>query len=72
MAIYHLRFGVVQRSKGQSVMAVAADRAHVRLHDRRLGRLQASVPVKRGTMLILSKVLPLDGAPARRHNREKP
>jgi len=36
MAIYHLRFGVVQRSKGQSVVAVAADRARVRLHDQRL------------------------------------
>ncbi len=37
MAVYHLRFAVVQRSKGQSVVTVAADRARMRLHDRRLG-----------------------------------
>ena len=49
MAIYHLRFGLVQRSKGQSVVAVAADRARVRLHDKRLDRMQAPLPDKRGT-----------------------
>jgi len=70
MAIYHFRLGVVQRSKGQSVVAVAADRARVRLHDRRLGRTQVPLPAKRGTMPILSKVLLPDGAPARWHDRE--
>ena len=70
MAIYHLRFGLVQRSKGQSAMAVAAGRARVRLHDRRLDRTQAPLPAKRGTMPILSKVLLPDGAPDRWHNRE--
>ena len=70
MAIYHLRFGVVQRSKGQSAVAVAADRARVRLHDRRLDCVQAPLPAKRGIMPILSKVLLPDGAPARWHNRE--
>ncbi len=70
MAIYHLRFGLVQRSKGQSVVAVAADRARVRLHDRRLDRIQAPLPAKRGSMPILSKVLLPDGAPDRWHNRE--
>ena len=70
MAIYHLRFGVVQRAKGQSAVAVAADRARVRLHDRRLDRMQAPLPAKHGTMPILSKVLLPDGAPARWHNRE--
>ena len=70
MAIYHLRFGVVQRSKGQSVVAVAADRARVRLHDQRLDRMQAPLPAKRGTMPILSKVLLPDGAPDRWHSRE--
>jgi len=70
MAIYHLRFSLVQRSKGQSVVAVAADRARVRLHDRRLGRMQAPLPAKRGSMPILSKVLLPDGAPVRWHDRE--
>ena len=70
MAIYHLRFGLVQRAKGQSAVAVAADRARVRLHDQRLDRMQAPLPAKRGTMPILSKVLLPDGAPARWHNRE--
>jgi ATP-dependent exoDNAse (exonuclease V) alpha subunit len=70
MATYHLRFGLVQRAKGQSAVAVAADRARVRLHDRRLDRMQAPLPAKRGTMPILSKVLLPDGAPTRWHNRE--
>ena len=70
MAIYHLRFGLVQRSKGQSAVAVAADRARVRLHDRRLNRMQAPLPAQRGTMPILSKVLLPDGAPVRWHDRE--
>lgn len=70
MAIYHLRFGVVQRSKGQSAVAVAADCTRVRLYDRRLDRMQAPLPAKRGTLPILSKVLLPDGAPARWHNRE--
>lgn len=70
MAIYHLRFGLVQRAKGQSAVAVAADRARVRLHDRRLDRMQTPLPAKRGTMPILSKVLLPDGAPTRWHNRE--
>ena len=70
MAIYHLRFGLVQRAKGQSVVAVAADRARVRLHDRRLDRIQAPLPAKRGTVPILSKVLLPDGAPERWHDRE--
>jgi len=70
MAIYHFRLGLVQRSKGQSAVAVAADRARVRLHDRRLDRMQAPLPAKRDTMPILSKVLLPDGAPARWHERE--
>jgi len=70
MAIYHFRLGLVQRSKGQSAVAVAADRARVRLHDRRLGRMQAPLPAKSGTMPILSKVLLPDGAPDRWHDRE--
>ena len=65
---------MVQRSTGQGVVAFAADRAHararVRLHDRRLDRMQAPLPAKRGTMPILSKVLLPDGAPACWHNRE--
>ena len=70
MAIYHLWFAVVQRSKGRSVVAVAADRARVRLHDRRLDRMQAPLPAKRGTMPLLSKVLLPDGAPDRWHNHK--
>jgi len=70
MAIYHLRFGLVQRAKGQSAVAVAADRARVRLHNRRLDCVQAPLPAKRGTVPILSEVLLPDGAPARWHDRE--
>ena len=70
MAIYPLRFATVQRSMRQSVVAVAADRARVRLHDRRLDRMQAPLPAKRGTMPILSKVLLPGRAPARWHDRE--
>lgn len=70
MAIYPLRFATVQRSMRQSVVAVAADRARVRLHDRRLDRMQAPLHAKRGTMPILSKVLLPDGAPTRWHDRE--
>ncbi len=70
MAIYHLRFGVVQRSKGQSVVAVAADRARVRLHDQRLDRMQVPLPAKRGSLPILSELLLPEGAPARWRNRE--
>ncbi len=70
MAIYHLRFSVVQRSKGQSVVAVAADRARVRLHDQRLDRMQAPLPAKRGSLPVLSELLLPDGVPARWRNRE--
>ena len=70
MAIYHLRFGLVQRSKGQSAVTVAADRARVRLHDKRLDRMQAPLPAKRGRVPILSKVLLPDGAPERWHDRD--
>ena len=64
MAIYHLRLGVVQRSKGQSAVAVAADRARVRLHDERLDRAVAPLPAKRGTAPLHSEVLLPEGAPA--------
>jgi hypothetical protein len=57
MAIYHLRLGMVQRSRGQSVVAVAADRARVRLHDSRLDRTFATLPAKCSTQPILSEVL---------------
>ncbi len=69
MAIYHLRLGVVQRSKGQSAVAVAADRARVRLHDERLGRMMAPLPAKRGTAPVFSAVLLPAGAPERFRDR---
>jgi len=69
MAIYHLRLGMVQRSKGQSVVAVAADRARVRLHDERLDRVMAPLPAKRGTAPVFSEVLLPDGAPERFRDR---
>lgn len=69
MAIYHLRLSMVQRSKGQSVVAVAADRARVRLHDERLGRIAAPLPAKRGTAPVFSEVLLPDGAPERFRDR---
>lgn len=65
MAIYHLHLGMVQRSKGQSVVAVAADRARVRLRDERLDRVMAPLPAKRGTAPVFSAVLLPAGAPER-------
>ena len=46
MAIYHLRLGMVQRSRGRNVVAVAvaADRARVRLHDCRVDQTFAPLP----------------------------
>jgi len=70
MAIYHLRLGMVQRSKGQSAVAVAADRARVRLHDERLDQTMAPLPAKRGTVPAFSEVLLPDGAPERFRDRE--
>ena len=70
MAIYHLRLGMVQRSKGQSAVAVAADRARVRLHDERLDQMMAPLPAKRGTVPAFSEVLLPDGAPERFRDRE--
>ena len=69
MAIYHLRLSVVRRSKGQSAVAVAADRARVRLHDERLGRIMAPLPAKRGTAPVFSAVLVPAGAPERFRDR---
>ncbi len=69
MAIYHLRLGMVQRSKGQSVVAVAADRARVRLRDERLDQIMAPLPAKRGTAPVFSEVLLPDGAPERFRDR---
>jgi ATP-dependent exoDNAse (exonuclease V) alpha subunit len=69
MAIYHLRLGMVQRSKGQSVVAVAADRARVWLRDERLDQVMAPLPAKRGTAPVFSEVLLPDGAPERFRDR---
>ena len=69
MAIYHLHLGMVQRSKGQSVVAVAADRARVRLHDERLDQAMVPLPAKRGTAPVFSAVLLPDGAPAAYRDR---
>ncbi len=69
MAIYHLRLGMVQRSKGQSAVAVAADRARVRLHDERLDQTMTPLPAKRGTVPVYSEVLLPDGAPERFRDR---
>ena len=71
MAIYHLTLGMVQRSKGQSAVAVAADRARARLHDRRLDHVHAPWPHKRGgSAPVLSEVLLPAGAPERWRDRE--
>ena len=69
MAIYHLWLGVVQRSKGQSVVAIAADRARVRLHDTRLDRVVTPLPAKRGAVTLHSEVLLPEGAPAAYQDR---
>lgn len=61
---------MVQRSKGQSAVAVAADRAHVRLFDRRLARSCQPLPQKRGSIPILCEVLLPEGAPVRWRERE--
>ncbi len=70
MAIYHLSLSMVQRSRGQSVVAVAADRARVRLHDCRLDQTFSPLPAKRGTQPILSEVLLPDRAPQSWRDRE--
>jgi len=70
MAIYHFRLGVVQRAKGQSVVAVAADRARARLHDDRLDLTFGALPAKRGSTPALSEVLLPDGAPPDWRDRE--
>lgn len=71
MAIYHLRLGMVQRSKGHSAVAVAADRARARLFDRRLARSCQPLPCKRGSLPILSEVLLPESAPERWRDREE-
>ena len=70
MAIYHLSLRMVQRSKGQSVVAVAADRARVLLHDRRLDRSFAPLPAKRHIRPILSEILLPESVPERWRDRE--
>ncbi len=70
MAIYHFRLGVVQRSRGQSAVAIAADRARLRLHDCRLDQTFSPLPAKRGTRPILSEVLLPDLAPPSWRDRE--
>lgn len=60
----------MQRSKGQSVVAVAADRARVKLYDNSLGLLHAPQKHKSKSPPILSEVLLPPGAPERWHQRE--
>lgn len=69
MAIFHFQSRMVQRSKGQSVVAVAADRARIRLHDEQLDRMMAPLPVKRGTAPVFSEVLLPVGVPERFRDR---
>lgn len=61
---------MVQRSKGQSIVAVAADRSRTRLFDARLACPCRPWPHKRGAPPILSEVLLPDGAPKRWRDRE--
>lgn len=70
MAIYHFSLSLVQRSRGQSVVAVAADRARVKLYDNSLGLLQAPQKNKSKTQPIFSEVLLPPDAPARWLQRE--
>jgi ATP-dependent exoDNAse (exonuclease V) alpha subunit len=70
MAIFHFHVGMVQRSRGQSVVAAAADRARVELYDYRLDRTQSPLQHKKGELPILSKVLLPDGAPRSWNDRE--
>ena len=51
------------------MVAVAADRARVRLHDARLDQAMAPLPAKRGTAPLHSEVLLPEGAPASYRDR---
>lgn len=66
MAIFHFSVGVVQRSSGQSVVAVAARRSGARLYDNRLGRTHLPYP---GRAPVHSEILLPDGAPERWRDR---
>ena len=70
VAIYHLSLRMIQRSKGQSVVAVAADRARVLLHDRRLDQGFTPLLGKRRTQPILSEILLPESVPERWRARE--
>lgn len=70
MAIFHLSLRMVQRSKGQSIVAVAADRARALLHDRRLDQRFAPIPAKHRIQPILSEILLPEGVPERWRDRE--
>jgi ATP-dependent exoDNAse (exonuclease V) alpha subunit len=70
MAIFHLSLRMVQRSKGQSVVAVAADRARALLHDRSLDQRFAPLPAKHRIQPILSEILLPEGVPERWRDRE--
>jgi len=67
MAIFHLQAKVIQRSKGQSVIAAAAYRAAAALYDAELGRTQNFL-AKAG--VIHSEILLPAGAPRRWLDRE--
>ena len=66
MAIYHFQVRMVQRSKGHSVVQIAASRSGTRLYDERYGRTRR--PVCDDTPCWSEILLP-DGAPARWRDR---
>ena len=70
MAIYHFTLRMVQRSSGQSIVAIAADRARVVLQDHRLDRRFAPLPAKHHTRPVLSEILLPEGAPKGWRDRE--
>ncbi len=70
LAIYHFSLSIVQRSKGQSIVAIAADRARVKLYDNSLGILHAPQRHKSKNPPILSEILLPPDAPERWCHRE--
>ena len=66
MAIYHFSASMVSRSKGHSVVQVAASRSGTRLFDERTGRTKR--PVRQDTP-VASAILLADNAPSRWSDR---
>jgi hypothetical protein len=68
MAIYHFTVAPVQRSKGNSAVARAANRSGTRLHDWQTGK---AYDHRRRQDVVLAKIIAPDHAPEWTRNREE-